>query len=135
VLRPSQFDVVLCESAFGEILGDEAAALVGSLGMMPSACIGYPHNGHTYGLYGPAGGTAPDIAGKNLANPIALILAAAMMLRYSFGLEEVSHAIEGAVSKVISAGYRTSDILSPGTANLRKVSTPQMGDAVAEAIA
>jgi len=134
VLRPSQFDVVLCESTFGDILGDEAAALVGSLGMMPSAYLGYPHNGRTYGLYGPAGGTAPDIAGKNLANPIALILAAAMMLRYSFGLEEVSHAIENAVSKVISAGYRTSEISSPGTANLRKVSTSEMGDAVAQAI-
>jgi 3-isopropylmalate dehydrogenase len=134
VLRPSQFDVVLCDSGFGEILGDEAGALVGSLGMLPSACIGYPHNGQTYGLYGPAGGTAPDIAGKNLANPIALILAAALMLRYSFGLEEASQAIETAVGNVISAGYRTGDIFSLGSTNVRKVSTSQMGDAIAEAI-
>jgi 3-isopropylmalate dehydrogenase len=85
-------------------------------------------------LYGPAGGTAPDIAGKDLANPIALILAVALMLRYSFGLEEVSQAIETAVGKVISAGYRTSDIFSPGATSLRKVSTSQMGDVIAEAI-
>ena len=134
VLRPSQFDVVLCDSAFGDILCDEAGALVGSLGMLPSAYIGYPRNGQTYGLYGPAGGTAPDIAGKNLANPISLILAAALMLRYSFGLEEASQALETAVGKVISAGFRTGDIFSPGVANVRKVSTLQMGDAIAEAI-
>jgi 3-isopropylmalate dehydrogenase len=134
VLRPSQFDVLLCDSAFGDILCDEAGALVGSLGMLPSAYIGYPRNGQTYGLYGPAGGTAPDIAGKNLANPISLILAAALMLRYSFGLEDASQAIETAVGNVISAGFRTGDIFSPGVANVRKVSTLQMGDAIAEAI-
>lgn len=134
VLRPSQFDVILCESTFGEILSDEAAALVGSLGMLPSASLGYPRNGRTCGLYEPAGGTAPDIAGKNLANPIAQILAAALMLRYSFGLDEASTAIEMAVGKVISAGYRTGDIFTPGATNLRKVSTSQMGDAIVEAI-
>jgi 3-isopropylmalate dehydrogenase len=134
VLRPTQYDVVLCESTFGEILGDEAAALVGSLGMLPSASLGYPRNGRTCGLYEPAGGTAPDIAGKNLANPIAQILAAALMLRYSFGLEEVAKSIESAVANVISAGYRTSDIFSPGQPQLRKVSTSEMGDAVAKAI-
>ena len=85
---------------------------MGSLGMLPSASIGYPRNGQTYGLYEPAGGTAPDIAGKNLANPIAQILAAALMLRYSFGLQEASQAIETSVGKVISAGYR------PGTSSV-----------------
>jgi 3-isopropylmalate dehydrogenase len=134
VLRPSQFDVVLCESTFGEILSDEAAALVGSLGMLPSASIGYPRNGRTFGLYEPAGGTAPDIAGKDLANPIAQILAGALMLRYSFGLEEAAQAIEAAVGKVIAAGYRTSDIFSAGASHLRKVSTSQMGDAIVEAL-
>jgi 3-isopropylmalate dehydrogenase len=134
VLRPGQFDVVLCESAFGEILGDEAGALVGSLGMLPSASLGYPRNGRTCGLYGPAGGTAPDIAGKNLANPIAQVLACALMLRYSFGLEEVSKAIETAVGKVIAAGCRTGDIVGLGTTDVRKVSTSEMGDAIAEAI-
>ena len=134
VLRPTQFDVLLCESTFGEILSDEAAALVGSLGMLPSASLGHPRNGRTCGLYEPAGGSAPDIAGKNLANPIAQILAAALMLRYSFGLEEASREIETAVKKVISTGYRTGDIFSPGATNLRKVSTSEMGDAVAKAI-
>jgi 3-isopropylmalate dehydrogenase len=134
VLRPTQFDVLLCESSFGDILADEAAALVGSVGMLPSANLGYPRNGHTYGLYSPAGGTAPDIAGKNLANPIALILAAALMLRYSFGLEDPSQAIEAAVAKVIASGCRTGDIFTSGDANVRKVSTSQMGDAIAKAI-
>jgi 3-isopropylmalate dehydrogenase len=134
VLRPSQFDVVLCESTFGEILSDEAGALVGSLGMLPSASIGHPRNGHTCGLYEPAGGTAPDIAGKDLANPIAQILAAGLMLRFSFGLEEASKAIETAVGKVISAGFRTEDIAAHGAADMRKVGTSQMGDAIAEAL-
>jgi len=134
VLRPTQFDVILCEITFGEILSDEAAALVGSLGMMPSASLGYPRDGQTCGLFGPAGGTAPDIAGKNLANPIAEILAAALMLRYSFGFDDVAKVIETAVGKVISAGYRTADIFTPAIPKLRKVSTSQMGDAIAEAI-
>jgi 3-isopropylmalate dehydrogenase len=134
VLRPTQFDVMLCENTFGDILSDEAAALVGSVGMLPTASLGYPRNGQTCGLYQPAGGTAPDIAGKNVANPIAQILSAALMLRYSFGLDDVAKAIESAVDKVISAGYRTSDLLGPGDTKLRKVSTSQMGDAIAEAI-
>ncbi len=134
VLRPSQFNVILCESTFGEILSDEAAALVGSLGMMPSANLGYARDGQTRGLFEPAGGTAPDIAGKNLANPIAEILAAALMLRYSFGLDEAATAIETAVGKVISAGYRTADIFTAGASALRQVSTSQMGDAIVEAI-
>lgn len=134
VLRPTQFDVLLCESMFGEILSDEAAALVGSLGMLPSASLGYPRDGHVYGLYEPAGGTAPDIAGKNVANPIAQILSAALMLRHSFGLVEVAEAIEAAVAKVISDGYRTNDLFNPEQSKLRKVSTSQMGDAIAAAL-
>jgi 3-isopropylmalate dehydrogenase len=134
VLRPTQFDVILCESTFGEILSDEAAALVGSLGTLPSASLGYPRDGQTCGLFEPAGGTAPDIEGKNLANPIAEILAAALMLRYSFGLDEAAKAIETAVGKVIADGYRTADIFTPGGTKLRKVSTPQMGDAITQAI-
>ncbi len=134
VLQPALFNVILCESTFGEILCDEAAALVGSLGMLPSASLGYPRDGQTCGLFEPAGGTAPDIAGKNLANPIAQILAAALMLRYSLGLDEAAKAIETAVEKVISAGYRTADIFTPGATKLRKVSTSQMGDAIAEAL-
>jgi 3-isopropylmalate dehydrogenase len=135
VLRPTQFNVILCESTFGEILSDEAAALVGSLGMLPSANLGYARDGRTRGLFEPAGGTAPDIAGKNLANPIAEILAAALMLRYSFGLDEAATAIETAVGTVISAGYRTADIFTAGASALRQVSTSQMGDAIVEAIA
>jgi len=135
VLRPTQFNVILCESMFGEILSDEAAALVGSLGMMPSANLGYARNGQTCGLFEPAGGTAPDIAGKNLANPIAEILAAALMLRYSFGLDDAAKAIETAVEKVIAAGYRTADIFPPRAGAQRRVGTAQMGDAIAEAIA
>lgn len=134
VLRPTQFDVVLCESTFGDILSDEAAALVGSVGMLPTASIGTPHQGLTFGLYSPAGGTAPDIAGKNLANPIAQILSAALMLRYSFGLHAAAKAIEGAVDQVISEGHRTSDICASTETKFRKVSTSQMGDAIANAI-
>jgi 3-isopropylmalate dehydrogenase len=134
VLRPTQFDVLLCESTFGEILGDEAAAIVGSLGILPTASLGYPRQGRTCGLYAPAGGTAPDIAGKQIANPIAQILSAALMLRYSFGLDDVAKAIEAAVAKALAAGYRTNDLFNPGENKLRKVSTSQMGDAIAAAL-
>jgi 3-isopropylmalate dehydrogenase len=134
VLRPTQFDVVLCEGTFGDILSDEAAALVGSLGMLPSASIGARQQGRVFGLYEPAGGTAPDIAGKNLANPVAQILAAALMLRYSFGLQAQAQAIEAAVEKVISAGYRTQDLRGPAETKFRLVSTSEMGDAIAAAI-
>jgi 3-isopropylmalate dehydrogenase len=134
VLKPTQFDVILSDITFGEILGDEAAALAGSVGMLPSATLGYPREGQTCGLFGPAGGSAPDIAGKNLANPIAEIIAAALMLRYSFGFDDVAKAIEAAVGKVLSAGFRTADIFTPGATGLRKVSTTEMGDAIAEAI-
>src|SRR5580658_244426 len=103
MLRPTQFDVLLCENMFGDILSDEAAALAGSLGMLPSASLGATSLGTTFGFYEPAGGSAPDIAGKNLANPIAQILSVALMLRYSFGLNEAADGIENAVTKAISA--------------------------------
>ncbi len=131
VLRPTQFDVMLCENMFGDILSDEAAALGGSLGMLPSASLGATDGGNTFGFYEPAGGTAPDIAGKNLANPIAQILSSAMMLRNSFGFNEAAAAIETAVAKAIEAGNRTGDIFSPHEAGAKRVGTREMGDAVA----
>jgi 3-isopropylmalate dehydrogenase len=134
VLRPTQFDVMLCENMFGDILSDEAAALAGSLGMLPSASLGGTSGERTFGFYEPAGGTAPDIAGKNLANPIAQILSVALMLRYSFGLNEAGGAIEAAVAKVISSGYRTGDILSPTDTNAKRVGTSGMGEAIAACI-
>jgi len=134
VLRPSQFDVMLCENMFGDILSDEAAALAGSLGMLPSASLGATTAERTFGFYEPAGGTAPDIAGKNLANPIAQILSVALMLRYSFGLNDAAAAIEGAVVKAISSGYRTGDILSPNDSNAKRVGTSGMGEVIAACV-
>lgn len=134
MLRPTQFDVMLCENMFGDILSDEAAALGGSLGMLPSASLGATTGGNTFGFYEPAGGTAPDIAGKNLANPIAQILSTALMLRYSFQLNDAAAGIENAVSQAIDAGNRTGDIFSPHEANARKVGTREMGDAIAAAV-
>jgi len=134
MLRPTQFDVLLCENMFGDILSDEAAALGGSLGMLPSASLGATTGGNTFGFYEPAGGTAPDIAGKNLANPIAQILSTALMLRYSFQLNDEAAGIEKAVSHAIDAGNRTGDIFSPNEANARKVGTREMGDVIAAAI-
>ncbi len=134
MLQPTRFDVILCEVTFGDILGDEAAALVGSVGLSPSAAIGAPHRGRTFGLYQPAGGSAPDIAGKNIANPIGQILAAALMLRHSFGLDPVAKTIENAVAKVISDGCRTKDMCGPVEAGCRPLSTAEMGDAIAKAI-
>lgn len=134
VLRPTQFDVVLGESVFGEILSDEAAALAGSLGLLPSANLGASHHGRTFGLYEPAGGSAPDIAGKNLANPVAQILAAALMLRYSFGLDAAARDIENAVEKAIADGWRTRDIGSPADPRQRQATTSQMGEAIAAAL-
>jgi 3-isopropylmalate dehydrogenase len=130
VLRPTQFDVMLCENLFGDILSDEAAALGGSLGMLPSASLGATTGTKTFGLFEPAGGTAPDIAGKNLANPIAQILSAALMLRYSFGLHAAAAAIESAVEKAIESGCRTGDIYGAKETNVRRVSTREMGDAI-----
>jgi 3-isopropylmalate dehydrogenase len=134
VLRPSQFDVMLCENTFGDILSDEAAALGGSLGMLPSASLGKTNAEKTFGLYEPAGGTAPDIAGKNLANPIAQILSGAMMLRHSFGLNAAAEGIESAVAATIAAGNRTGDIYQAGEPGIRKVGTREMGDAIAAAV-
>jgi 3-isopropylmalate dehydrogenase len=134
VLKPAQFDVMLCENMFGDILSDEAAALGGSLGMLPSASLGATSNENTFGLYEPAGGTAPDIAGKNLANPIAEILSAALMLRYSFGLNGAAAAIESAMAKAIELGNRTGDIFNPDELNARKVGTREMGDVIAAAM-
>jgi 3-isopropylmalate dehydrogenase len=134
MLRPTQFDVMLCENMFGDILSDEAAALAGSLGMLPSASLGATSGERTFGFYEPAGGTAPDIAGKNLANPIAQILSCALMLRHSFKLNEAAAAIEAAVGKAIAAGNRTGDIFSANETGAKKVGTSQMGDAVATAI-
>src|SRR5580704_11493683 len=134
VLKPTQFDVLLCENMFGDILSDEAAALAGSLGMLPSASLGAQSGDRVFGFYEPAGGTAPDIAGKNLANPIAQILSAALMLRHSFGLNNAANAVEHAVSHAIASGLRTGDIFSASEPNARKVGTTEMGNAIAGAI-
>jgi 3-isopropylmalate dehydrogenase len=134
MLRPSQFDLLLCENMFGDILSDEAAALGGSLGMLPSASLGAAKGDRFFGLYEPAGGTAPDIAGKDLANPIAQILSAALMLQYSFGLREPHHAIVSAVGKAIADGNRTGDIFNPTDSSAKRVGTRAMGDAIGAAI-
>jgi 3-isopropylmalate dehydrogenase len=134
VLKPAQFDVLLCENMFGDILSDEAAALGGSLGMLPSASLGSQSGDRIFGFYEPAGGTAPDIAGKNLANPIAQILSTALMLRHSFGLDDAARAIENAVSQAIVAGLRTGDIFSASETSARRVGTTEMGDAIAKGI-
>jgi 3-isopropylmalate dehydrogenase len=128
VRRPTQFDVIVTGNMFGDILSDEAAMLTGSLGMLPSASIG----AGSKGLYEPIHGSAPDIAGKNLANPIAAILSAALMLRYGFELEEEAQRIEAGVRRVLSDGLRTGDIMEPGAT---RVGTREMGEAVAQAIA
>lgn len=124
VKDPAQFDVVLTENMFGDILSDEAAEITGSIGMLSSASL----NETSFGLYEPSGGSAPDIAGKGIANPIATILSAAMMLRFSFGLQAEADAVEEAVRKVLREGYRTGDIYSEGTT---KVGTAEMGDLIA----
>jgi 3-isopropylmalate dehydrogenase len=134
VLKPTQFDVMLCENTFGDILSDEAAALGGSLGMLPSASLGSTSGAGTFGFYEPAGGTAPDIAGKDLANPIAQILSAALMLRYSFGLNDAAAAIESAVDHAIETGNRTGDIFSPAEPDARRVGTRAMGEAIAAVV-
>jgi 3-isopropylmalate dehydrogenase len=122
VRNPRQFDVMLCNNIFGDILSDEAAMLTGSIGMLPSASIGAQ-----VGLFEPIHGSAPDIAGKNVANPIATIASAAMMLSYAFKLDKEAVAIEQAIVKTLDLGYRTKDIHSPGT---RLVSTTEMGEAI-----
>jgi 3-isopropylmalate dehydrogenase len=134
MLKPTQFDVMLCENMFGDILSDEAAALGGSLGMLPSASLGATSGEITFGLYEPAGGTAPDIAGKNLANPIAQILSSALMLRHSFGLNNAAMAMESAVHNAIESGHRTGDIFSTHEAGAKRVGTREMGEAIAAAV-
>ncbi len=134
MLRPTQFDVMLCENLFGDILSDEAAALAGSLGMLPSASLGATSGEQTFGFYEPAGGTAPDIAGKNLANPIAQILSTALMLRYSFKLNDAAQAIETAVAQAIDSGLRTGDIFNAADPTARRTGTREMGDAIAAGI-
>ena len=115
-------------------MSDEAAALGGSLGMLPSASLGATTGGNTFGVFEPAGGTAPDIAGKNLANPIAQILSGALMLRHSFGLNEAAAAIEAAVAKAIAGGNRTGDIFSASETGVKRVGTREMGAAIAAAV-
>jgi 3-isopropylmalate dehydrogenase len=123
VRDPKQFDVIVTGNMFGDILSDEASMLTGSIGMLPSASL----DDRNKGLYEPIHGSAPDIAGKDLANPLATILSIAMMLRYSFAQEEMAMRIEHAVRKVLAQGFRTDDIYEPG---MKKVGTREMGDAV-----
>ena len=127
VKDPAQFDVVLTENMFGDILSDEASMITGSIGMLSSASLG----AGKLGLYEPSHGAAPDIAGQDKANPIATILSAAMMLRYSFDLDKEADAVEAAVKRVIAEGYRTVDIMAEG---MKQVSTTQMGDLIAERV-
>jgi len=127
VKAPKKFDVIVTGNMFGDILSDEASMLTGSIGMLPSASL----NSKNQGLYEPSHGSAPDIAGQNIANPLATILSAAMMLRFSLNQEEAAQRIEGAVQKVLAQGLRTPDIYSVGTT---KVSTVEMGDAVVKAL-
>ena len=127
VRDPKQFDVVLTENMFGDILSDEASMVTGSIGMLSSASL----NETKFGLYEPSHGSAPDIAGQNKANPIATILSAAMLLRYSLNLDEEADAVEAAVQKVLTDGYRTGDIMSEGC---KAVGTKEMGDLIAAAL-
>ncbi len=127
VKNPKQFDVILTENMFGDILSDEASMVTGSIGMLASASL----NDTKFGLYEPSGGSAPDIAGKGIANPIATILSAAMMLRFSFDLDKEADAIENAVAQVLKDGYRTIDIMSEGKT---QVNTAEIGNLIAENI-
>ena len=127
VINPRQFDVILTENTFGDILSDEASMLTGSIGMLPSASLG----DGKIGLYEPSHGSAPDIAGENIANPIATILSAAMMLRYSFGLQKEASAIEKAIEEVLNEGFRTADLYTSGT---KKIGTKEMGTEIANRI-
>ena len=128
IKNPAQFDVIVTENMFGDILSDEASMLTGSIGMMPSASL----SEGTLGMYEPIHGSAPDIAGLDIANPIGTIMSAAMMLRYSFDLCAEADDIESAVNRALDNGFRTSDIYKEGT---QKVSCSQMGDIIASYIA
>lgn len=127
VMNPGQFDVILTENMFGDILSDEASMITGSIGMLSSASM----NESKFGLYEPSHGSAPDIAGKDMTNPIATILSAAMLLRYSFDMDREADAVEKAVQAVLTEGYRTGDIMSEGCT---RVGTCKMGDLIAERI-
>ena len=127
VKNPAQFDVILTENMFGDILSDEASMVTGSIGMLSSASL----NETKFGLYEPSHGSAPDIAGQNIANPIATILSAAMLLRYSLDQDAAADAIEAAVRQVLKDGYRTVDIMSEGCT---QVGTKEMGARIAERI-
>ena len=127
VRDPKQFDVILTENMFGDILSDEASMVTGSIGMLSSASL----REDSFGMYEPSHGSAPDIAGQNIANPIATILSAAMMLRFSLDQDKAADAIEAAVSQVLKDGYRTGDIMSDGCT---KVGTARMGDLICERI-
>jgi len=127
VRAPKQFDVILTGNIFGDILSDEASMLTGSIGMLPSASL----DANNKGLYEPCHGSAPDIAGKNIANPLATILSVAMMMRYTFAREDIAQRLEGAVRKVLQQGLRTGDIYETG---MQKVGTDAMGDAVVKSL-
>ncbi|HNH11206.1 MAG TPA: isocitrate/isopropylmalate family dehydrogenase, partial [Leptospiraceae bacterium] len=127
IVRPTQFDVVLCENMFGDILSDEASVITGSIGMLPSASL----SESGFGLYEPSGGSAPDIAGKGIANPIAQILSAALLLRYSFSMETEALRIEKAVREVIKKGLRTGDIAEKDS---QVVGTEEIGSEIEKAI-
>jgi 3-isopropylmalate dehydrogenase len=133
VRNPKQFDVIVCDNLFGDMLSDEAAMLTGSIGMLPSASLGAPDakTGKRKALYEPVHGSAPDIAGKGLANPIAAIASYGMALRYSYGLAKEADVIDKAIAGALSRGYRTTDIMQP---NMRKVGTAEMGKAILEEI-
>ena len=133
IQKPTYFDVIVTENTFGDILTDEASMLAGSMGMLPSASLaGVPQAGvMSYGMYEPIHGSAPKRAGLNMANPIATILTAAMMLRYSMALEKEAQAVEKAVLNTLEAGYRTYDIMEDGKT---RVGTREMGDVIAKAI-
>jgi 3-isopropylmalate dehydrogenase len=131
IQRPSEFDVLVTENMFGDILTDEASMLVGSMGMLPSAGLAGIPKGKTFGVYEPVHGSAPSLAGQGVANPIATILSVAMMLRYSFALETEARAIEDAASAILELGYRTCDIMSEGKAN---VGTKEMGDLISQRV-
>jgi 3-isopropylmalate dehydrogenase len=138
IRAPGQFDVIVTSNLFGDILSDEASVLTGSIGMLPSASLGVasPSGPKVMGMYEPIHGSAPDIAGQDIANPLATILSTAMMLRYSFNLEKEAAAIEAAVNAVLDAGFRTKDIAgrSGGTATEKIVGTKEMGWVVLKAL-
>jgi 3-isopropylmalate dehydrogenase len=127
VKNPNQFDVMLCGNMFGDILSDEASMITGSLGMLPSASLGQG----SFGLYEPSGGSAPDIAGQGIANPIAQILSLGMLFKYSFDRKEVYDAIFRAIDNVLEAGYRTKDIFTSGN---KEVSTSEIGTFIANSL-